>query len=119
MDGELFDSPIQVRWTPSSYRFDYGDGTVAETEASGAAWVGVDQSWTETTTSHTYATREDVTASVTVVFTAEVNAGSGWFAVPGTLPVGAPAVSVKLFEVDTVLTDGDCLANPNAAGCGG
>lgn len=119
MDGELFDTPIQVRWTPSAYRFDYGDGAVEETEVPGAAWNGVEESWTETTTSHTYATREDVTASVTVVFTAEVNAGSGWFSVPGTLPIVAPAVGVKVFEVDTVLTDGDCMANPSAAGCGG
>ena len=118
MDGELFDTPIQVRWTPSSYRFDYGDGTVEETDASGAAWNGTEESWTETATSHTYAAREDVTASVTVIFTAEVNAGSGWFAVPGSLPVDTPGVTVKVFEVDTVLTDGDCMADPSAAGCG-
>lgn len=118
MDGELFDTVIQVRWTPTSYRFDYGDGTVEETDASGSAWRGTDESWTETATSHTYSTREDVTASVTVVFTAEVNAGSGWFAVPGTLPVAAPGATVKMFEVETVLTNGDCLTQPTAAGCG-
>ncbi|WP_146792568.1 hypothetical protein [Agrococcus baldri] len=118
MDGELFDTAIQVRWTPSGYRFDYGDGTVEESETSGSAWRGTEDSWTETATSHTYDSRDDVTASVTVVFTAEVNAGGGWFAVPGTLPVEAPGVSVKVFEVDTVLTNGDCMANPNAAGCG-
>ena len=60
----------------------------------------------------------DTLGEVTVVFTAEVNAGGGWFAVPGSLPVDAPSVSVKLFEVDTVLTNGDCMANPSAAGCG-
>ena len=118
MSGELFDVPIQVRWTPSSYIFDYGDGTVEETEASGAAWEGPEESWTETATSHTYGSTDDATASVTVVFTAEVDAGGGWFAVPGSLPVEAPAVDVKVFEVDTVLTNGDCLANPAAPGCG-
>ena len=118
MSGELFDVPIQVRWTPSSYIFDYGDGTVEETEASGAAWEGPEESWTETATSHTYGSTDDTTASVTVVFAAEVDAGGGWFAVPGSLPVEAPAVDVKVFEVDTVLTNGDCLANPGAPGCG-
>lgn len=118
MDGELFDTPIQVRWTPSSFVFDYGDGAVEETAASGAAWRGADESWTETATSHAYSSTDDVHASVTVVFTAEVDAGSGWFSVPGTLPVEAPAVSVKIFEVETVLTEGDCMANPSAAGCG-
>lgn len=117
MEGELFGSPVEVRWTPTSYVFDYGDGTVHESEASGAAWRGTQESWSETATSHTYASTDDVTASVTVVFTAEVDAGSGWFAVPGTLAVEAPAVSVKVFEVDTVLTDGDCMANPTAPGC--
>lgn len=118
MPGELFDTPIRVRWTPTSYVFDYGDGTVQTSEASGTAWRGTEESWTETTTSHAYAAREDVTASLTVVFTAEVDAGAGWFAVPGTLPVDAPSVGVKVFEVDTVLTNGDCMANPSAAGCG-
>ncbi|MCR8669625.1 hypothetical protein [Agrococcus sp. HG114] len=119
MDGELFDVPIQVRWTPTSYVFDYGDGTSETSSASGTAWQGPEESWTETATSHTYASRDDVTASVTVVFTAEVNAGGGWFAVSGTLAVQAPSVGVKVFEVGTVLTDGDCMANPSAAGCGG
>ncbi|MGC5076565.1 PKD domain-containing protein [Agrococcus sp. DT81.2] len=118
MAGELFDMPIEVRWTPSSYVFDYGDGTTESTEASGTAWRGTEESWTETATSHVYAERSDVTASLTVVFTAEVDAGGGWFAVPGTLPVDAPSVGVKVFEVDTVLTNGDCMANPSAAGCG-
>ncbi|WP_157674280.1 hypothetical protein [Agrococcus carbonis] len=118
MEGELFDMAIRVRWTPTSYRFDYGDGTVHESEASGAPWRGTEESWTETTTSHTYSSTDDVTASVTVIFTAEVDAGGGWFAVPGTLPVEAPAVAVKVFAVDTVLTDGDCRASPSAPGCG-
>ncbi|WP_413317325.1 hypothetical protein AA0Z99_11060 [Agrococcus sp. 1P02AA] len=118
MDGTLFDAPLRVRWTPTSYRFDYGDGTVEETTAAGAAWRGAEEAWTETTTSHAYATTEDVTASVTVIFTAEVDAGGGWFSVPGSLPVDAPPVSVKVFQVDTVLTDGDCRANPAAPGCG-
>lgn len=118
MPGELFDTPIQVRWTPTSYVFDYGDGTVQTSEASGTAWRGTEESWTETATSHAYVARDDVTASLTVVFTAEVDAGGGWFAVPGTLPVDAPSVGVKVFEVDTVLTNGDCMANPSAAGCG-
>lgn len=118
MSGELFDVPIEVRWTPTSYVFHYGDGTLETSDASGTPWRGTEESWTETSTSHTYASREDVTASLTVVFTAEVDAGGGWFPVPGTLPVAAPSVPVKLFEVGTVLTDGDCMANPMAAGCG-
>lgn len=118
MSGELFDVPIEVRWTPTSYVFDYGDGTSERSDASGTAWRGPEESWTETGTSHTYASRDDVTASLTVVFTAEVDAGGGWFPVPGTLPVAAPSVPVKIFEVGTVLTDGDCMANPMAAGCG-
>lgn len=118
MPGELFDTPIEVRWTPTSYVFDYGDGTVQTSEASGTAWPSTEESWTETATSHAYAARDDVTASLTVVFAAEVDAGGGWFAVPGTLPVEAPSVGVKVFEVDTVLTNGDCMADPSAAGCG-
>lgn len=118
MSGELFDVPIEVRWTPTSYVFDYGDGISETSTASGTAWRGPEESWTETGTSHTYASRDDVTASLTVVFTAEVDAGGGWFPVPGTLPVAAPSVPVKIFEVGTVLSNGDCMENPMAAGCG-
>lgn len=118
MSGELFDVPIEVRWTPTSYVFDYGDGTSETSTASGTAWHGPEEAWTETATSHTYASRDDVTASLTVAFTAEVDAGGGWFPVPGTLSVAAPSVAVKIFEVGTVLTNGDCMANPMAAGCG-
>jgi hypothetical protein len=118
MSGELFDVPIEVRWTPTSYVFDYGDGTSETSSASGVAWRGPEESWTETATSHTYASRDDVTASLSVVFTAEVDAAGGWFPVPGTLAVAAPSVPVKIFEVGTVLTEGDCMADPMAAGCG-
>ena len=115
MDGTLFDAPIQVRWTPSEFHFDYGDGTTQTTTAPGSAWG--DDTWTDTATSHTYTSRDDATATLTVVFTAEVDAGSGWIAIPGTLPIAAPGHTVKLFDVDTVLTDGDCLTNPTAPGC--
>lgn len=118
MQGDLFGAPVTVRWTPTSYAFDYGDGTTETTEASGRAWQGTEEQWTETATSHTYADRDDATATLTVTFTAEVDAGGGWFAVPGSLPVQAPPVEVKVFEVDTVLTDGDCRAHPTAPGCG-
>lgn len=118
MQGDLLGSAVTVRWTPTTYAFDYGDGTTQTTEGSGAAWRGTGEQWTETSTSHAYASRDDVTASLTVTFTAEVDAGGGWFQVPGSLPVTAPAVAVKVFEVDTVLTAGDCAAAPTAPGCG-
>ncbi|WP_404312177.1 hypothetical protein LG314_12910 [Agrococcus terreus] len=118
MQGELLGSQVTVRWTPTTYAFDYGDGTTQTTEGSGAAWRGTGEQWTETSTSHAYTSRDDVTASLTVTFTAEVDAGGGWFRVPGSLPVEAPAVPVKVFEVDTVLTAGDCAAAPTAPGCG-
>lgn len=118
MQGDLLGSAVTVRWTPTTYAFDYGDGTTQTTEGSGAAWSGTGEQWTETSTSHAYSSRDDVAASLTVTFTAEVDAGGGWFQVPGSLPVEAPAVPVKVFEVDTVLTAGDCAAAPTAPGCG-
>lgn len=116
--GSLFDTPIRVHWTPSSYIFDYGDGTTEQTDAGGQPWHGEQESWTETATSHVYRSRDDRTASLTVVFTAEVDAGGGWFAVPGTLPIQAPPEPVQLFEVHSVLTSGDCIQQPDAPGCG-
>lgn len=117
VDGTLFDQPVTVRWTPVAYAFDFGDGTIVTTETAGAAWQGEDAAWTETATSHTYQDRTDRTATVTVTFAAEVDAGFGWFAVAGTIDVAAPSEFIKVYTVSTVLVRGDCFEYPDDPGC--
>ena len=115
--GTLLGQPVEVRWRPVAFTFDYGDGTVVTSDDAGALWQSSDDDWTATATSHEYTTRGDYTATVTITFEADLATGSGWATVPGTLELAAPAEAVQIFEVQTVLTRGDCIEYPNDPGC--
>lgn len=115
--GTLLGQPIQVRWRPTAFTFDYGDGTVVTSDEPGALWVGADDDWTATSTTHEYQSRGEYAATVTITFEADIAADGGWSSVPGTLAVAAPTESVRIFEVHTVLTRGDCIDYPDDPGC--
>ncbi|QCR20294.1 hypothetical protein [Agrococcus sp. SGAir0287] len=115
--GTLLGQPVEVRWRPVAFTFDYGDGTVVTTDDAGALWQASDDDWTSTATSHEYQTRGDYTATVTITFEADLATDGAWATVPGTLELAAPAEAVQVFEVQTVLTRGDCIAYPNDPGC--
>lgn len=115
--GTLLGQPIEVRWRPAAFTFDYGDGTVVTTTDAGAMWQSSDDDWTVTSTSHQYAERGEYTATVTITFEADIATGTGWATVPGTLDLAAPAEPVQVFEVQTVLTRGDCIDYPDDPGC--
>lgn len=115
--GTLLGQPIEVRWRPVAFTFDYGDGTAVTTEDPGALWVGTDDDWTATATTHEYQSRGEYAATVTITFEADIAADGGWSSVPGTLDVAAPTESVRIFEVHTVLTRGDCIDYPDDPGC--
>ena len=44
-------------------------------------------------------------------------AGSAWRPIAGTLTVPGEPRRVLVGEFDTVLTQGDCIANPSGPGC--
>lgn len=115
--GTLLGQPIEVRWRPVAFTFDYGDATVVTTTEAGAMWQSSDDDWTATSTSHEYGARGEYTATVTVTFEADIATGTGWATVPGTLDLAAPAELVQVFEVQTVLTRGDCIEYPSDPGC--
>ncbi|WP_157674694.1 hypothetical protein [Agrococcus jejuensis] len=115
--GTLLGQPIEVRWRPVSFTFDYGDGSVVATTDAGAMWQSSGDDWTTTSTSHEYSERGEYTATVTITFEADIATGTGWATVPGTLELAAPAEGVQVFEVQTVLTRGDCIDYPNDPGC--
>ncbi|WP_344344435.1 hypothetical protein [Agrococcus versicolor] len=116
-DGTLLGQPVQVRWRPTAFTFDYGDGTIVTMPDGGARWSSASDDWAETSTSHAYGARGQYTASVAVTFEADLGSAAGWTPVPGSLDLAAPAEGVQVFEVQTVLTRGDCLAYPDDPGC--
>ena len=74
--------------------------------------------FTETPTSHVYAAAGEYTVELEVVLSAEYRfGGSPWRSIAGTLTISSAAARVLVGEFDTVLTHGDCLANPSGPGC--
>lgn len=108
VDGSLLGQTAQVRFTPRAYRWDYGDGTTRATSSPGACWADLDQEeLTDTPTSHVYEARQDLRASVAVVYSAEYRVGDGgWTAVAGAVTGTAPPMRVLVVHERTVLTTG-------------
>lgn len=119
VSGTLLGQPADVRFTPVGYRWRHSDGGVVESGAPGATWAALGQrEFTATGTSHVYADSGEYTVSVEVVLRAEYRfAGSGWRSIAGTLAVTGDPQRVLVGDFDTVLTDGDCNANPSGPGC--
>lgn len=116
--GELFDLPVSVRFTPVSYLFVHGDGTAREAPTGGETWeaLGLPQ-FSATATSHAYGSRGTFTAHAAVRYTAAVDFGSGWAAVPGILELSSPGYDVDVLEVRTALVERTCVEDPGGPGC--
>lgn len=106
VDGELFGTPVQVRFTPTGYLWEYGDGEAAQTDTPGASWTMLGQEeLTETPTGHVYMQRGKATVSVRVGYTAEYRVGDGdWIGVQGEVVAPAPPTQMLLVTESTVLT---------------
>ncbi|MGM7671920.1 hypothetical protein [Microbacterium sp. A93] len=116
--GELFGFPMTVRFTPSGYDFDYGDGTTVSTMTGGQSWDALGQAqFTPTDTSHTYADRGTYFAHVNVRYTAAVDFGIGWFPITGEVTATGAAQEVRIFEAHTALVAHTCQQNAASPGC--
>lgn len=116
--GRLFDLPVTVRFTPTSYVFTHGDGTSREATTGGRRWaeLGLAQ-FSATPTSHAYASRGTYTATAAVRYAAQANFGNGWIDVPGQLEIPIGTTTLQIVEVKTALVDKTCAENPTGPGC--
>lgn len=117
--GTLLGRAAEVRFTPTAWSWDHGDGTSATHGTAGATWaaLGVPE-FSETATSHTYAAAGTYSLQLTVAFAAEYRWGSGaWVRIPGTLAIPAASVTLNAAEPRTVLVAADCTEAPDAPGC--
>jgi len=119
VSGTLLGQPADVRFTPVGFRWNHSDGGAVESAMPGATWATLGQrEFTETPTSHVYAASGEYTVELTVVLRAEYRfAGSPWRSIAGTLALPGEPQRVLVGEFDTVLTQGDCIANPSGPGC--
>ncbi|WP_300268159.1 hypothetical protein [Microbacterium sp.] len=118
VDGEIFDFPVTVRFTPAGFDFAYGDGETTTTTTGGKTWHALGQAqFTPTATSHTYTERGTYTAHVDVRYTAEVDFGIGWIPLTGEVTATGPDQQIRIYEAHTALVAHTCHEDPTGPGC--
>ncbi|HET8926939.1 MAG TPA: hypothetical protein VFN24_03825 [Microbacterium sp.] len=118
MPGSLFDYDVVVRFVPAAFRFDHGDGTSQTASTGGSTWAALGQAeFTPTPTSHVYRARGTYDVSVTVLYRASVDFGTGWRPVDGYVEATTAGYGVRVVEVHTALVDKTCIENPSGPGC--
>ncbi|MFT4212855.1 MAG: hypothetical protein QM626_13405 [Microbacterium sp.] len=118
VSGELFGYAVTVRFTPAAYVFDHGDGTSRRATTGGTTWAALGQAdFTPTATSYAYSSRGTYTVVASVEYTAQVDFGGGWRAVPGILTLASSGYDVRIVEARTALVARTCLENPTGPGC--
>lgn len=116
--GTLFGYPLTARFTPASFTFEYGDGRTATARTAGQTWESLGlPPFSPTDTSHVYAERGTYTARAHTTYTAEIDLGTGWIPLSGTLTIPGPPQEIRIFEARTALVAHTCTENPQAAGC--
>lgn len=116
--GTILGRALTIRFTPVSYAFDYGDGEQRTSTTPGTAWDASGQAqFTPTDTSHVYKQPGTYTVTVTVTYAADVDLGTGWIPINGTLNGPPASQQIRVVKAHTALVQGTCLERPSAPGC--
>lgn len=117
-DGELFGTPLRVRFVPAGYDYTYGDGSSATVTTPGQTWAALGQAqFTPTPTSHVYREPGVYPARVDIRYTAQVDLGGGWIDIPGQLTTSGVTQEIRILEARTALVAHTCDENPAGVGC--
>lgn len=119
VNGTLLGRPADVRFTPTTYLWAYGDGTRATKNTAGGTWaaLGIPE-FEPTPTSHVYDQVGEYTITLSIVFSAEYRfAGGPWRPVVGTITLPANDLHIRAGTAKTVLVEHDCAQNPAGPGC--
>jgi hypothetical protein len=117
--GPLLGSPAEVRFTPVSFTWDYGDGTSGTTASGGSTWAALGlPEFSETSTSHVYENPGTISVGLSVSYAAEYRFDGGeWREVDGLLSVPSAPMTAIAERAGTVLVAEGCSANPEGPGC--
>ncbi|WP_243075191.1 hypothetical protein [Microbacterium sp. SS28] len=116
--GNVLGWDVVVRFVPTAFVFDYGDGTSGRTRTGGATWESLGQAqFTPTATSHAYRARGTYPVSVTVEYTPSVSFGAAFRPIPGVVSASSGGYEVRVVEVRTALVERTCLEDPAGQGC--
>lgn len=117
--GPLLGAAAEVRFTPASFEFTYGDGASRSASTSGASWssLGLPE-FSPTATSHAYGQSGTYNANVRVGFSLEYRWGSNdWTPIDGQVFASAPATVVLVVNAANVLVKEACHQGTSALGC--
>lgn len=116
--GELFGTPLRVRFTPVGYDYAYGDDSSAVLTTPGQTWESLGRAqFTPTATSHVYRSPGVYWADLDIRYTAEIDLGAGWIPVAGQVTTDGPPEDIRILEAHTALVAHTCLEKPTAPGC--
>jgi hypothetical protein len=119
MPGTVLGWDVVVRFVPSAYVFEYGDGATRRSATGGAAWehLGLAQ-FSPTATSHVYRERGTYPVAVSVEYAASVDFGTGWWRpVPGVVTARTSGYEIEVLRASTALVDRTCTEDPHGPGC--
>ncbi len=90
---------VQIRATPGSYTWHYGDGSSSSSHEPGAPYPALD-------ITHDYTDAHvTVRTSVDVTYTARFRVGGGaWQTIPGSVTITGPASPLRVSEATAVLS---------------
>ena len=117
--GTLLGSAAEVRFTPASFEFTYGDGASRSASTAGASWssLGLPE-FSATSTSHAYGQSGTYNASVRVGFSLEYRWGSNnWIPIDSQVYGTAPVRVVLVVNAANVLVTDACHQGTPAPGC--
>ncbi len=117
--GTVLDTPAEVRFTPVSFYWDFGDGHSLTSSSPGSTWASLGlPEFSRTATSHVYDQPGAVTIRLTVSFSAEYRFGADAF-IPlvGSVPSLTNEIVAISGDAQTVLVDGQCSDSRQGPGC--
>ncbi|WP_433015458.1 PKD domain-containing protein [Kribbella sp. CA-294648] len=95
----LLGFPVLVEATPTSYTWNFGDGTSMNTTTPGRPYPAKD-------ITHKYMKKGGVHLTLTTHYVARFNvAGTGWQYIAGTVPITGPATALQVREAVPVLVE--------------
>jgi hypothetical protein len=105
--GTLLGWPIEVRFSPQSYRWSYGDGASATRSEAGSSW-GQNQ-FGATSTSHVYRAPGTYTVTLQVDYSVSYRFDQGGFVpLAGVVSRAGPPATLQILRVDSLLVDEGC-----------
>ncbi|WP_019137729.1 PKD domain-containing protein [Cellulomonas massiliensis] len=112
LETELLGYRFEVQATPSSYRWDFGDGETVTTRTPGRPYPAKD-------VAHAYRSTGTQRVTLTVTWTGRyrVAGAAGWQDVDGTATTTASTPDFTVVERRSRLVTGTCDDEPDAAGC--